>query len=112
MSNHWSAEENGNYRGPKLSGWIIRYDPTPDGKVNADGSTSYSLNFPALVLTDIVGEPEKQASKIAIALESHEDLVAALKACVDRMGDDHPGSNSYWDAVRLGEAALAKAGEA
>lgn len=52
------------------------------------------------------------AEDTARRINAHDDLVAALKACVDRMGDDHPGSNAYWDAVRLGEAALAKAGAA
>lgn len=76
---HWSAEQNGNYERPGLSGWVIRYDPTPGGTKNADGSTSYSMNFPALALIDWVGEPEKVAGEIATALNAHDDLVAALR---------------------------------
>ena len=130
MSKHWSAEHNPNYQSRKLSGWIIRYDPTPDGKVNADGSTSYSLNFPALALTDIVADPEKQAVKIAAILECHEEVVAALGGLL-RANDDVqtvlcdgpevPGfdpsalgkaQQRVTEAENVARAALAKAGAA
>lgn len=76
----WSAELNHNYRndiGEPM--WVLRYDPTPGGRKNENGSTSYSMTFPALQVTSWVGEPEKAANEIAGMLNSHEALVEALR---------------------------------
>jgi hypothetical protein len=35
-----------------------------------------------------------------------ENALAVLKACVDAMSDDHPGSDEYWRAVEAAEAIL------
>ena len=63
-----------------------------------------------------ISEHESDAAKaetagtsvLTIASEALSEAVAALKACVDRMTDDHPGSNEYWQAVELAEAVIAK----
>lgn len=48
--------------------WAVIYDPTPGGKLNEDGSRSFALRFPVLLLTDYVAEPEKVAKSVASAL--------------------------------------------
>lgn len=45
--------------------WAIIYDPTPGGRKNEDGSTSYSMRFPALILSEYLDEPEKVANEVA-----------------------------------------------
>jgi len=72
---HWTAEEG-------QRGWRIRYDPTPGGRKNADGSTSYSLTFPVLELTEYVSEPERAATEIARELNTHAELLSALKGLI------------------------------
>ena len=72
---HWTAEQT-------RKGWGIRYDPTPGGKKNADGTTSYSLSFIALELTDMVGEPHKAAEDIATSL-NRDAAVDELLTAVD-----------------------------
>jgi hypothetical protein len=69
---HWTAEET-------RKGWGIRYNPTPGGVKNANGTTSFSLSFIALELTDMVSETEAAAKSIARELNCHADLVAALR---------------------------------
>jgi hypothetical protein len=84
MIQHWTAEENRNYRDDvHMSGHIIRYDPTPGGQKNADGNTTLAMNFPALVVTRWVGEPSKAAQEIAAALNSadaKDKRIAELEA--------------------------------
>lgn len=72
---HWTAEENGNYDPP----FVIRYDPTPGGKKNADGSTSFSLTFPVLQVTDWVSDGENACKEVASKLNIHSILVEALE---------------------------------
>lgn len=92
MNKHWTAEQNNNYTGGRLSGWIIRYDPSPNGgEKREDGSTVLSFNFPALALTDIVSNPEAVAQQIAAKLNSRADLLAALKFAQVIIG--HPDDN-------------------
>lgn len=50
--------------------WAIVYDPTPGGRDNGDGTRSFSLRFPILLLTDYVVEPEKVAADVADALNA------------------------------------------
>lgn len=75
---HWTAEENGNFEPP----WIIRYDPTPNGRKNEDGSISYSLRFPALQVMEYVAKPDAVAHEIARKLNAHDDLVEALSKTI------------------------------
>lgn len=72
---HWTAEET-------RKGWGIRYNPTPGGVKNANGTTSFSLSFVALELTDMVSEAEDAAKSIARELNSYADILAALKEMV------------------------------
>lgn len=48
--------------------WAVVYDATPGGRDNGDGSRSYALRFPVLLLTDYVDEPEAVAKSVAKAL--------------------------------------------
>lgn len=67
----WTAEQTRN-------GWGLRYNPTPGGKLNADGTRSFSLSFIAIELTDMVGEPETAARDLARELNAFPSVVQAL----------------------------------
>lgn len=67
---HWTSEENHNYDPPH----IIRYDPTPGGIRNEDGTTTYSLTFPALQVTDLVADKAESAASIAAELNLYPRL--------------------------------------
>ncbi len=56
--------------------WAIIYNPTPGGRLNSDGTRSYSMCFPALLLTDYVSNPEAVAKSIAADLNKakHEEM--------------------------------------
>ena len=105
---HWTAEENHNYDPP----WIIRYDPTPGGRMNEDGSISHSLNFPALQLTDWVAEKEEAASRIARALNSQPELLEALRGLANAL-ELEAGPRGVMDlvpgAIEKARAAIARA---
>jgi len=58
-------------------GWAIVYDPTPGGKINADGTRSFSLRFPCLLLTDYIDDPESVAKSVADALNAARKNEAA-----------------------------------
>jgi hypothetical protein len=70
---HFTVESNGNYgrRNSGTSSWLIRYDPTPGGKVKPDGSRSFGMNFPVLVATDFLADPEPTLQKVADILNKH-----------------------------------------
>lgn len=104
MDQHWTAEQNNNFLGARLSGWIIRYDPSPNGTKHADGSTTFSLNFPALALTDIVGNPETIAPELAAKLNSHEPLLSAAKLANEALADP-----AIFSAFPVGAARIALA---
>lgn len=90
MEQHWKAEQFSNIVKRDATTWGLRYDPTPGGRKNADGSTSYSLAIPALLLTENVGDLEDAAVRIAGALNEAPTLAAenaALKALVAEMVD-------------------------
>lgn len=77
---NWTVEKNTNYSPP----WVLRFDPTPGGKKNADGTTTFSLSFPALQATDWVADPETALEPIAKALNRDGifvEITEALKAC-------------------------------
>ena len=48
--------------------WAIVYDKTPGGRDNGDGTRSFSMRFPVLLLTDYVDNPEEVAKDVAKAL--------------------------------------------
>lgn len=78
---NWTARETA-YRMPTVfKTMALHYDPTPGGRRNDDGTTSYSLVFPALLLTDIVSDQENVAQKIADELNAFPALVKALEEC-------------------------------
>lgn len=68
---HWTAELTAH---PDAEGdrWAIIYDPTPGGRDNGDGTRSYSLRFPALLISEYVQDPEGAARKIAEKLNQAE----------------------------------------
>lgn len=108
---HWTAEENRNYD----PAWVIRYNPMPGGRKNADGTTTLSMTFPALQLTGWVGEPEKAAHELAAALNSHGKLVEAVKHCeallLRHEINTVNGEELSDGALNLIRAALASAGQ-
>lgn len=85
MKKHWTPERNGNYLSSprmkiQLSGYVIRYNPTPEPPRDEQGRpTSFSLTFPALVLTNWVSDGEKIAAQIAQQLNTYPALLGALK---------------------------------
>lgn len=92
---HWTAEPARYVR--EMADWQIRYNPTPGGRKNADGSTSYSLSFPVLRITEYVADPEQGAKDVAAALNREPAMIAALEDARSRLrgagmlgGDDDP----------------------
>lgn len=109
MKKHWTVETT-SYRMPRdHTPLALIHDPTPGGVRNeAEGTTSYSLRFPALILTDIVSDGEKIANKIAnelnmaIALatprplsEWHEDMGDVLWWCWTPASEEN-GGKACW----------------
>lgn len=80
MTKHWRVNGTA-YTFPRGHKPVaLLYDPTPGGKRNEEtGTTTYSLVFPALLLTDIVSDQQQVAEKIALELNSHDMLVKALR---------------------------------
>ncbi len=83
---HWTAEENSLWKTPEdgsplcaTSGFVLRYNPTPEPIKNDDGSISLSMSFPALAVTAFVAFPKKIAEQIARDLNTHKQLLEALK---------------------------------
>lgn len=77
--NHWKTQPS-TYRMEKAhKPLVIYYDPTPGGRKNEDGTTSYSLVFPALAVTEWVSEPEKVIDSIVEALNQTK-LKQAIRA--------------------------------
>lgn len=62
---HWSA-------GSTYYGWCLFYDPTPGGTRNSDGTTSFSVRFPAFKATEYLADPEETVRAIADALNQTE----------------------------------------
>ncbi len=84
MAEHWKAEENRHFRNrDHMSGYIVRFDPTPEPSRNAGDTTSLGLRIPALVITHYVDDPAKAAQDIADALNSadaKDQRIAELEA--------------------------------
>ena len=79
MKQTWNVEGT-SYRIPRDHKPIaLVYDPTPGGRKNEDGTTTHSLRFPALILTDIVSDQENVAKKLAAELNAFPDMLDALK---------------------------------
>lgn len=76
---HWTAEQTAHQQAT-ADRWAIIHDPTPGGKKNADGSTTFSLRFPALLICDLVSEPEAVAKELADYLEAAERMAKAVPA--------------------------------
>lgn len=68
---HWTAEQTASPQAADHR-WAVVYDPTPGGRLNADGSKTYSLRFPALILYEGLSEPENVAREIAEKLNKTE----------------------------------------
>jgi len=51
-------------------GWAIIYDATPGGKDNGDGTRSFSMIFPVLLVSDYTAEPEEFAKIVAETLNA------------------------------------------
>lgn len=104
---HWSAEPS-SYRMSREHDdiWALVYDPTPGGRKNDDGTTTYSMRFPALVLSEYVAEPEKVASDLARSLNTHDKLVEALEA-IASVDDDGFTSDGHERCSEAASRALA-----
>lgn len=76
MEQHWTAEQTA-HPDAKADRWALIYNPTPGGKDNGDGTRSYSLRFPALLISDLCADPQKVAEEITEMLNEAE---AARKA--------------------------------
>jgi hypothetical protein len=70
---HWTAEQTA-HPDAKADRWALVYNPTPGGRDNGDGTRSYGLRFPALLISDIVSDPEAVAKEIADMLNRAEAL--------------------------------------
>ena len=93
MSNqHWFSEPT-SYRMPRSckNAIALYYDPTPNGRENADGSVSFSMRFPALMLTEYVSEPAKIAQGLAVRLNAIDALLAAAKEVMGML-EEHGAS--------------------
>lgn len=104
----WTPDSSPNYNPPE----ILRYDPTPGGKRNEDGTTTYSLTFPALCLTEIVANRPEMAAWFAERLNATEgqskaafDVLAERRRQVEKEG----WSAEHDDGHARGEMAIAGA---
>lgn len=82
---HWKAERTAHPGAKGGEGWELVYDPTPGGRKNEDGTTSFSLRFPALLLSEYVAEPEKVAHAIADMLNRAEPVAQPHTSTEDNM---------------------------
>jgi hypothetical protein len=77
--NHWRVTPSSYRMSSSHKPVVIYYDPTPGGKKNKDGTTSYSLNVPVLALTEWIQDPEGAAEQIVEALNETK-LKKAIRA--------------------------------
>jgi hypothetical protein len=75
----WTAEQTAHPHA-KADRWALIYDATPGGRDNGDGTRSYALRFPALLLSDLVNDPENVAKEVAAELNSVGPLRAERDA--------------------------------
>ncbi|MEO1797727.1 MAG: hypothetical protein AAFR53_12045 [Pseudomonadota bacterium] len=67
----WKAEKT-NSPQAATHRWALVYDPSPGGRDNADGTRSFSMRFPALLLYEGLTDPEKAAHELAEMLNQAE----------------------------------------
>ena len=81
---HWTAEPT-SYRpsGEADETWALVCDATPNGRKNADGTTSYSMRIPALIISEYVSDPDQVAADFAGKLNVFPELLAALKKAAE-----------------------------
>lgn len=112
VGNHWSAEVS-SYRPDKSykDRICLVYDATPNGRVNDDGSVSYSMRIPALLVTDWVADRPKVGADIARELNAFPDMLAALHDSVKQLDTIiADGTPTDWQSWRDSlDAAIAKA---
>lgn len=81
---HWRVQDS-SYRMPRdHKPVVLYYDPTPGGRKNDDGTTTISLNFPALLITEWVNRPEEIGRQTAAELNAFPRLVKALADVLDK----------------------------
>jgi hypothetical protein len=107
----WKAEQNQNYQRGRavelITSWTIRYIP-PD-KVDADGKTwTLAMNFPALVITNWVADPDKVAQQVAQQLNTYPLLLEALKVALVALRSSS-GDEERTIAKGIATAAIAAA---
>lgn len=73
MDQFWTAEQTA-HPYAKADRWASIYNPTPGGKKHDEGTTSFSLRFPALLICDIVSDPKTVAHDIAQMLNEAEAI--------------------------------------
>jgi hypothetical protein len=78
--NHWAAELT-SYRPSEDAPDFVAlvYDPTPGGRKNEDGTTSFSMRFPALILSEYVSEQQVAAQKIVDELNAYASNQAEIE---------------------------------
>lgn len=92
---HWTAEPSA-LTEPHEDGWALFYNATPSGKMNADGSKSFSMIIPALLISEICGSPEALANQVADALngamevEEKDARIAQLEHLLRAAGIEVP----------------------
>lgn len=76
--------------------------PLPNARITAD--------VIAQRLDRFAGQSAVPANSVlSLTSAALSDAIEALRVCVEAMSQDHPGDDSYWDAVRNAEAIIAKA---
>lgn len=95
---HWTAD-----------GATIVYDPTPGGRKNEDGTTSYSLSFPALTVSEYVTGPEQAAADVARELNVFPELLKALKELLALTEDPDSDADPEESAFAFARSVIAKA---
>lgn len=73
MIRKWTAEQTAH---PEAEGdrWALIHDPTPGGIDNGDGTRTFKLRFPALLLPAYIDEPEDTAKMFAKMMNEAEQL--------------------------------------
>lgn len=101
--NHWKVKPSSYRMAADHHPIVIYYDPTPGGKKNEDGTTTYSMVFPALAFTEWVSEPEKAAEKIVEVLNQTK-LKQAMRA-IDLAIKIAEEAREEWDKAPSGMKA-------
>lgn len=79
LPQHWAGEAT-SYRPSGDAGqtYAIVYDATPGGRKNDDGTTSYSMRFPALIVSEYASDPKRIAASVALELNAFPAMLGAL----------------------------------